>query len=140
MFIRDKDFYFLCNFSLLSYGFFQFLMIDIIQKWFSTMIFRINFEILNFPTNSFLAFPTNLFIQSNSFINFQIFFYPTPLFHPTCLLGTTEYSLVPKLWWKSLFMKQSSKLNLALKDPKPATIHFSYFLQLKEDRGCPNNW
>ena len=55
-------------------------------------------------------------------------------------LSPNYYSLVPKLWWKSLFMKQSSKLKLALKDPKPATIHFSYVLQLKEDWGCPKKW
>ena len=27
------------------------------------------------------------------------------------------YSLAPKLWWKSLFMKQNTKIQLGLEDP-----------------------
>ena len=40
------------------------------------------------------------------------------------------YSLVPKLWWKSWFMKQSTKVQLGLEDPKQAAIHLASTLKL----------
>ena len=41
------------------------------------------------------------------------------------------YSLAPKLWWKSWFMKQNTKIQLGLEDPKQAIIHMAFILQLK---------
>ena len=41
------------------------------------------------------------------------------------------YSLAPKLWWKSSFMKQNTEIQLGLEDPKQAIIHMAFILQLK---------
>ena len=47
------------------------------------------------------------------------------------------YSLVLKLWWKSWFMKQNTKVQLVLEDPKQAAIHLAFNLQLKGGWGYP---
>ena len=53
------------------------------------------------------------------------------------VLPLLSYTLAPKLWWKSCFMKQNTKIQLGLEDPKLATVHLAFTLQLKGGWGYP---
>jgi len=70
---------------------FQNFFLNYLKSWWFIQFKRKMFSKCSSFLPTFSAFPTNLFIKSNSFIDFHIFFQPTPLFHPSCLLGTVDH-------------------------------------------------